>query len=169
MWETITDIILILSILTLVTFMVTGVYQWIKRKDFKKIDLQIRWMAVPVALVAIVYFIFDKIWVLNTRPNDPSDPSFPSTHVMIVATIFFITSMILPKYISSRVARIILWIVITVLISLTCIGRVVSGMHWPIDVIGGLIFAFIFSEIYYQIVKRGKKKNAKRVHKDNKR
>ena len=168
MWEIITNIILVLSILTLLAFVITGICQWVKRGSIKKVDQQILWMPLPMALMAIVYFLFEKVWVLNTRPNDPSDPSFPSTHVMVVATIFFITSMLLPKYIKSKAARIILWITITILISLTCIGRVVSGMHWPIDVIGGLIFAFVFSEIYYQCVKKGKKKHAKHLHQNHK-
>ena len=164
MWELITNIILALSILTLLAFFITGLYQWIKRKSIKKVDKQILWLPLPMVLMTIVYFIFDKLWIINTRPNDPSDPSFPSTHVMVVATIFFITTMILPKYIKSKTLRIILVITMTVLISLTCIGRVVSGMHWPADVIGGLVFAFVFSEIYYQITKKRKQKNVKHLH-----
>ena len=167
MWEIITNIILVLSILTFATFVALGIYQWIKRGSIKKVDQQILWIPLPMVLMTIVYFLFDKVWILNTRPIDPSVPSFPSSHVMVVATIFFIASMLLSKYIKSEPARITLWIVMTILISLTCIGRVVSGMHWPIDVIGGLIFAFIFSEIYYQCVKKGKKKHVKHLHKDH--
>ena len=167
LWEIITNIILGLSILTLLGFLGLGAYQWKTRGSFKKIDRQIRWLALPIALIVIIYFLFDYVWVLNTRPNDPTDPSFPSTHVLIVATIFFITSMILPKYIKSEATRATLWIIMTILISLTLMGRVLSEMHWPIDVIGALIFAFIISEIYYQCAKKRKKKHAKHIHQNH--
>ena len=112
-WELITNIALILSILTLATFAGLGLYQWITRKSIKKVDKQLRWMPLSIALMVVVYLIFDKILpafniLINTRPNGTGEPSFPSTHVMIVATIFFITTPILPKYIKSKTTRIIL-------------------------------------------------------------
>ena len=162
-WDLITNIILIISIITLAIFCVLALYQWITRKSFKKIDKQLRWMILPFALVAQTYLIFDKVLpffnvYLSTRPNGSGEPSFPSTHVMIVATIFFITTLVLPKYIKSRTTRIILEILMFIFIALTCTGRVLANMHWPIDVIGGVIFAFIFSEIYYQVIKKKKAK-----------
>lgn len=160
-WDLITNIILIISILTLGVFAVLGLYQWIKRKSIIKVDRELIWMLLPLVLMAITYFIFDKLLVLNTRPNGSGEPSFPSTHVMVVATIFFITTLILPKYVKSKIVRIILEVLMFIGISLTCTGRVLANMHWPIDVIGGVAFAFIFSEIYYQIVKRKKTKKNK--------
>ena len=113
-------------------------------------------MPLPLALMAITYFVFDKLLILATRPNGSGEPSFPSTHVMVVATIFFLATMNLPKYVKSKTARIILEIIMVVFISLTCIGRVMSNMHSPVDVIFGLIFAFLFTEIYYQVLKHKK-------------
>ena len=107
--------------------------------------------------MTIVYFIFDKLIILNTRPDGSGEPSFPSTHVMVVTTIFFIVITILPKYIHSKVARVILDILMAILISLTCTGRVLANMHWPIDVFGGVAFAIIFTEIYYIVAKTKKK------------
>ncbi|MBQ3474306.1 phosphatase PAP2 family protein [Candidatus Saccharibacteria bacterium] len=157
MWELITNIVLILSFITLGIFAVLGLYQWITRKSFKKIDKQIRWMPIPLLLVAITYFLFDKVWILSTRPNGSGEPSFPSTHVLIVTTIFFIVTIILPKYIKSKTVRIILELLMVIGIGLTCTGRVLANLHWPLDVIGAIIFSFIYSEIYFQIIKNRKK------------
>ncbi|MBR3230867.1 phosphatase PAP2 family protein [Candidatus Saccharibacteria bacterium] len=156
-WELITNIILIIAILTLAAFAVLGLYQWISRKSFKKIDKPIRWLALPVALMAATYLIFELL-PINTRPNGSGESSFPSTHVMVVATIFFLTTLILPRYIKSKTTRIVLEIAMFISISLTCTGRVLANMHWPIDIMGGIVFAFIFSEIYYQIIKTKKAK-----------
>lgn len=163
-WELITNIILILSFLTLGIFVVLGLIQLISRRSIKKVDKQIRWMPLPLALMVITYFIFDKLLILATRPNGSGEPSFPSTHVLVVTTIFFIVTIVLPKYVKNKVVRIILEILIIILISLTCTGRVLANLHTPIDVIGGLIFAFAYSEIYYQIIKNRKKKEKNAQH-----
>ena len=161
MWELITNIALILSLIAIGVFAGLGIYQWISRKSFKKIDKQIRWMPLPLALMALTYFLFDKVWILSYRPNGSGEPSFPSTHVMVVATIFFIITIVLPKYIKSKKLRIALEVVMFLAISLTSTGRVLAGLHRPIDVIFGLIFAFIFSEIYFQVIKKRKNKSKK--------
>lgn len=148
----------------MVVFAILGLYQWISRKSIKKVDRQLLWMPVPLILMVITYLLFQYVFVLNTRPNGSGESSFPSTHVMVVATIFFIAMMILPKYVKSKPMRIILDILMIVMISLTSVGRVAADMHWVLDVIGAVVFAFIFTEIYYLIIHRKKNKNAKRIH-----
>lgn len=163
-WELITNVILITSIITLAVFVFLGLYQWISRKSIKKVDRQLLWMPVPLILMVITYLLFQYVFVLNTRPNGSGESSFPSTHVMVVATIFFIAMMILPKYVKSKPIRIILDVLMVVMISLTSVGRVAADMHWVLDVIGAVVFAFIFTEVYYLIIHRKKKKNAKHLH-----
>ena len=107
-WEKATDVILIASIAIFSIFVWLGLYQWIKRKSFMKIDKNLLWAILPFILMALTYFLFDKVFVLNTRPNGSGEPSFPSTHTMVVATIFLLTAIILPNYIKSKTARIIL-------------------------------------------------------------
>ena len=156
MWELITNIVLISSLITLGAFTVLGLYQWISRKSLKKVDKQLLFMPIPLAFMAATYLIFDKFWVLNTRPNGSGEPSFPSTHVMVAATIFFLAILALPKYIKSLAARIILSLMMLSLIALMCAGRVLANMHWISDVIGGLIFAATFAAIYYLTTRRYK-------------
>ena len=155
-WSKITDIILVASIAVLGVFAVLGLYQWIKRKSLKKVDKPLLAMLIPLVLMAITYFIFDKFLVLNIRPNGSGEPSFPSTHTMVVATIFLLTAIILPNYIKSKTARVIMDIVMLLFIILVSIGRVLANMHWVSDVVGGLIFAAIFTVIYYLILRRAK-------------
>ena len=169
-WKIITDVILAISFIALAAFIVLGIYQWVTRKSLKKVDKRLLWLPLPLALMAITYFVFDKIWILNTRPNGSGEPSFPSTHVMVVATIFFRTTINLAKYVKNAIARVIIEIAMVVLLSLVCMGRVLSDMHWVSDVIGALVFAFIFSEIYYFVIHklvRQKGKNAKHLHPNN--
>ena len=155
-WSKITDIILVASIAVLGVFAVLGLYQWIKRKSLKKVDKPLLVMLVPLAFMAATYIIFDKFLILNTRPNGSGEPSFPSTHTMVVATIFLLTAIILPNYIKSKTTRVIMDIVMLLFIALVSVGRVLANMHWVSDVVGGLIFAAIFAAIYYLILRRTK-------------
>lgn len=155
-WSKITDIILIASIAVLGVFAILGLCQWIQRKSLKKVDKPLLAMLVPLIFMAATYIIFDKFLVLNTRPNGSGEPSFPSTHTMVVATIFLCVALILPRYIKSKAAIITLDILMLALTILVCIGRVAANMHWISDVIGGLIFAVIFAVIYYLIIRRHK-------------
>ena len=157
-WNTITNIILITSFIVLGIFVLLAIYEWITRKSFMKIDRELRWMPVPLALMAAVYFIFDKVFILNVRPDGSGEQSFPSTHVMVVATIFFLVTMILPKYIKSKVARAVLEIMMIALISLTCSGRVLANKHWVSDVLAALVFAFLFTMVYHYLLKFSKKR-----------
>ena len=162
MWELITNIVLILAFITVGAFAVLGLTQWIKRKSLKKVDKQLLWLPLPLALMALTYIIFDKLLpelvdFMPTRPNGSGEPSFPSTHVMLVATIFFCTVIILPKYIKSKTIRILLELAMVIGLALTCTGRVMANLHTVVDVIGAIAFAFIFSEIYFQVIKTRKK------------
>ena len=153
-WEKITDIILAASIAVLAVFAILGLYQWISRKSLKKVDKPLLWMLLPLGFMAITYFVFDHILVWNTRPNGSGEPSFPSTHTMVVATIFLLVAIILPRYVRSRTMRIVIDLLMLILLMLVCAGRVAANMHWVSDIIGGLIFAAVFATIYYLITRR---------------
>lgn len=155
-WSKITDIILVAALAVFAVFAILGLYQWIKRKSLKKVDKPLLLSLIPLSLMAATFIIFEKFLVLNTRPNGSGEPSFPSTHTMVVATVFLLTAIILPNYIKSKTARVIMDIVMLLFIILVSVGRVLANMHWVSDVVGGLIFAAIFAVIYYLILRRVK-------------
>ena len=156
-WEKVTDIILITAIAILGVFAILGLVEWIKRKSLKKVDKELLGMLPSLILMAATYFVFDKIFVLNTRPNGSGEPSFPSTHTMVSATIFLMTMFALPKYIKNQPLRIVLDVVMASLIVLVSVGRIAANMHWVSDVVGGLIFAGLFAGLYLLIIKHKKK------------
>lgn len=155
-WDKISDIILIASLAVLAVFAILGLFQLFSRKSLKKVDPELTWMMLPLTLMAITYYIFDHFLIWNTRPNGSGEPSFPSTHVMVVATIFLLVAIALPRYVKSKIACFIIDILMLTLAVLVCIGRVAANMHWISDVVGGVAFAAIFAVIYYLIIRRYK-------------
>lgn len=152
-WDKATDIMVATAVATAVVFGALGVYQWITRKSLKKVDKPLIALLIPYVLMGLTYIIFDYIFILNTRPDGSGEPSFPSTHTMITATVFLTTAIILPKYIKQKAILALLDIVMLAFIVLVPVGRVLANKHWVSDCIGGLIFSVIFAIIYLIIVK----------------
>jgi undecaprenyl-diphosphatase len=152
-WDKATDIMVYTAIATAGILAVLAIYQLITRKSFKKIDKELLALIVPAILLVAAYFIFDHVLVLNTRPDGSGEPSFPSTHTMIAATVFFCTAIILPRYVKQKFLLIPLDLIMFAFVILVPVGRVLANKHWVSDVIGGLIFSVIFASIYFIIVK----------------
>ena len=167
-WDLITNIILVAAIAVLGFFACLAIYQWISGKSFNKIDPELRWATIPIILMAIVYFVFDHFLILNTRPDGSGEPSFPSSHVMLVATTFFLTAIVLPKYVKSKSACAVIDILMLILLVLVSVGRVLANKHWASDVFGALVFSLIFATIYYIIIRRITQ-NAKHLHPNHQR
>ena len=155
-WDKITDVIVAAALAALALFALIGFIQLIKRKSLKKVDRPILAFLVPTILVVATYVIFDYFVILNTRPDGSGEPSFPSTHTMITATIFFCVALALPHYVKSKSARFILDFIMLVFLVLLCFGRVLANKHWLSDVLGALGFSLIFALIYYLIIRRKK-------------
>lgn len=153
-WEKITDVILVTAFAVLAVYALIGLVQLIRRKSLKKVDKELEAFIPPLALMAAVYIIFDKIWILSTRPDGSGEPSFPSSHTMIVATIFLLAALANRKYIKQKPLRLVLDSVMLLLIVLTAAGRILSDKHWPADVAAALVFAAVFAGIYYLIIKK---------------
>ncbi|MBQ3470728.1 phosphatase PAP2 family protein [Candidatus Saccharibacteria bacterium] len=156
-WDLITNVILLSSFLILAVFGVLGLVELITRKSLKKVDKPLLRMLIPLALTAITYIVFDKFWILNVRPDGSGEPSFPSSHVLAVATIFALVAIALPSYVKSKTARAVLYLLMLALTVLVSVGRVLANKHWPSDVAGALGFAAINALIYYLIIKEPKK------------
>ena len=108
-WDKVTDLLLVGSILVLSLFVIMGAYQLFKRKSLKKVDREILGMVPSLVLMLAVYLIFGKLLVVNYRPipvDGVMEVSFPSSHVMAVTTILLMTILALPKYVPNKKIRV---------------------------------------------------------------
>ncbi len=155
-WDLATDIILYAALGLFGVFAALGLCQLIARKSLKKVDRELTMMLPPLVLMVAIYIIIDYFLILGTAPNNPTKPSFPSTHMMVVTTIFALTALALPRYVKPKPLRITLYIIMTILLILTGFGRIVSENHTPTDVAAGLVFGIILGTIYYLMKKEQK-------------
>lgn len=149
-WDKITDVLLIVSGLVGLAFFAIGLKQLITRKSLKKVDYELFALAGLYLLVGAFYLLFDKI-IINYRPvlvDGKMVASFPSSHTLASCTLLWSAGILLGKYVKDRKLCRGLQIACIVLPLVTAFGRLLAGMHWLTDVLGGiflsgaLVFAF---------------------------
>lgn len=144
----VSTIFLLFGLGMIVSIAVLGLVQLIKRKKIMKVDSIILSTGITVIVLAIIYILFDKAIVINYRPyleEGELAPSYPSTHTMIVTYAFLINIKYIKNYLKVLKSKLkIIWIVSIFIIIVTPVFRVVAGMHWVSDIIGGLLFGVMF-------------------------
>ena len=165
-WYYLTEGIGVLAILTAVAFAALGAYQLIKRKSFLKVDKTILALGGLYVIVIILYVLFEKA-VVNYRPvimpgETEPEASFPSTHTMLIFVIFGSAAVALKRYLKNRKAYLISAAVCIGLIALTVVGRLLSGVHWFTDIIGGILISAALVCLFDQINSMIDVKKAKR-------
>ena len=149
----ITDILGYVALLVAGLFALFGLVQLIKRKSLAKVDGAIYALAGLYVVTIGLYVIFEKV-IINYRPVIMPDEvaleaSFPSSHTMLACVILGSAIVMIGKYIDNDMLRKLLIALAAVLLILVVAGRLVSGVHWFTDIVGGvlisgaLVFTFI--------------------------
>ena len=160
-WYHITDWLGFAGIFTALGFSVLGLIQLIKRKSLKKVDADIYILGAFYILVIALYCFFET-FIVNYRPvliNGYLEASYPSTHTMIICSIMGTAILQWRDRIHSKFLKITLILLSTAVIFVTVAGRLISGVHWFSDIVGGLILSGALVMLYYSCVKLAKDKH----------
>lgn len=140
---TITDWLGLVPVAFGFSFAVLGLVQWIKRKSILKVDSSILLLGAFYLAVMAAYVCFE-IFVINYRPvliEGFLESSYPSSTTMLVMCVMPTAIMELRPRIKNRLLnRCVTWI----LAAFTCFmvaGRLLSGVHWVTDIIGGALLS----------------------------
>ena len=144
-WYDITDWLGLTSIATAFVFAVAGLVQLIKRKSLLKVDKEILFLGALYIVVIGLYFLFEKV-IVNYRPvimpgGSRPEASFPSSHTMIVCIIMGSAVMMIKKYIKKKTLQRVLAVFCYAIIAVTVIGRLIAGVHWFTDILGGILIS----------------------------
>lgn len=136
-------------------FALLGFIQLIKRKRILKVDYNILVLGGFYAVVIAIYFIFE-LFVVNYRPiliNGILEASYPSSTTMLVMCIMPTAIMQFNNRIKNKTLKKIISVSIIVFILFMVIGRILSGVHWITDIIGGAMLSCGLVILYYFVSK----------------
>ena len=140
---TITDWLGLVPIMFVMGFGTLGLIQWIKRKHLLKVDYSILVLGGFYIVVLAAYVLFEVL-VINYRPvliNGILEASYPSSTTMLVMCVMPTAIMQFNTRIKNDVLKRCVTYSITAFIVFMVIGRLVSGVHWFTDIIGGALFS----------------------------
>ncbi len=158
MWDKITDVFMLIAVLVALYFAVMGLLSLIREKSLLKVDKDLYVLAGIYVVIAILYVVFSKI-PINYRPflspgETELETSFPSTHVLVVGTILSTAVINLKKKIENQKLIKIITYVSVFIIVMTVIGRLLSGVHWFTDIIGGVLMFLTLTAAYASVADR---------------
>ena len=146
----VTELLGYLAIAVAAYFAGLGVGQLAKRKSIKAVDRNLIVLGGFFVAVACAYLLFE-IAVINYRPiitDGELEASFPSSHTMLSFCVFGAAIHQLLNRISNKALRAASASVCAVLIAATVVGRLLSGVHWFTDIIGGILISISLLMFY---------------------
>lgn len=140
---TVTDLLGLIPVLFALGFALLGLVQWIRRKRIRKVDRSILLLGIFYVAVAAAYVLFE-VFAINFRPvliEGVLEVSYPSSTTMLALCVMPTGAMELSRRIKSRPFRHAVVSVITVFAAFMVIGRLLSGVHWFTDIVGGILLS----------------------------
>jgi undecaprenyl-diphosphatase len=146
----------IVAIATAARYAIDGFIQLIKRKSLFKVDREIIMVGIIYAIVIILYVLFEKL-AINYRPvvlEDGLEASYPSTHTMLILTILGTVLPLAGRYISNPKIALLAKLLCIVIMWLTVVCRLLSGVHWFTDIIGGVLISLCLISLFKSLLRR---------------
>ena len=158
LWYHITDWLGVAAILVAFLFAMAGFVQLIKRRSILKVDREILALGGLYIVVIGLYVLFEIV-IVNYRPIIMPDgihpeASFPSSHTMLVCVIMGSAIMLIGKYVKEKQLCRVLRGFYAAIIGITVIGRLIAGVHWFTDIVGGILISIFLLSLFSEVLKR---------------
>lgn len=150
LWYNLTEYLGYLLFGFVLVYAILGLVQLIRRKNLFKVDKGILCFGGLIIAMLIVYVVFDKL-ALNYRPviiDGELEPSYPSSHTLFALCIAGGIILMNKDIISMQKSAKIISILVMFLASFTVVGRMLSGMHWITDILGGILISAALLSVY---------------------
>ena len=122
----------------------------LRRGSFRNRFSKVSFLIISI-IIAAIFLLLSRLTVQSPRPfealdfapliNSDPTPSFPSGHTIVFAALASAMWVV-----NKRKGY---WFLLGAF--LIGVGRVISGVHWPTDIVGGLILGALSAYIAYKI------------------
>lgn len=147
----ITDWLGVVAILVAFGFAVLGLIQLTQRKSLKRVDIDILLLGAFYILVIGAYAFFE-IFAVNFRPvliEGILEASYPSSTTMLVLCVMSTAVMQFRVHIANTRVKYLVSSAAIIFTIFVVIGRLLSGVHWLTDILGGLLLSSTMVMLYY--------------------
>ena len=150
----ITDWLGLVPLAFVMGFALLGLVQWIKRKHLLRVDYNILALG-GFYIVVMVAYVFFEVFVVNYRPvliGGILEASYPSSTTMLVMCVMPTAVMQFNARIKNNILERFVASAITAFVVFMVIGRLLSGVHWFTDIIGGALLSAGLVLMYRAII-----------------
>ena len=158
LWYRITNLLGYLALAAGAVFACLGLKQLTERKSLAEVDHQILALGALFVVIGVIYVLFEKA-IVNYRPilmegETAPEASFPSSHTVLACVIFGSVAMMLQDYLKDKKLVKTLQNVCLVILLIAVIGRLISGVHWFTDILGGVLLSFALLQAFSGVLDR---------------
>ena len=157
-WYHITDWLGLVPIFMAMGYAIVGVSQLVKRRSFVKVDKEIIILGLFYVIVIALYVFFEKV-IVNYRPilmDGFLETSYPSSHTLITICLCGSSIIVNRKLFDNGIGK-LMNVFSVIIILITVIGRLISGVHWFTDIMGGIFISAALLMFFYSVVDAIKK------------
>lgn len=157
----ITDWLGLVPVAFVFAFAVLGLFQLLKRKSIKKVDSDILLLG-GFYLVMLFCYLFFEEFVINYRPvliNGVLEASYPSSTTLLTMCVMPTAVIILSCRIKNLIFKNIVCYILGAFTAFMVVARLISGVHWASDIIGGALLSGGLVMIFHSLVDIIKSKN----------
>ena len=138
-----TDWLSIIPLGIVAGFGILGLAQLVKRRSILKVDRSILLLG-GFYIVVMALFVFFEIVVINYRPvliNGLLEASYPSSTTMLVLCVMPTALIQLKARIKVKGLKKVIAVTIILFDLFMVTGRLISGVHWLSDIVGGALLS----------------------------
>ena len=146
----ITDWMGLVPIAMALGFAILGLVQLMTRKSLWRVDRSSLALGLLYIVVMTAYVFFETV-VINYRPvliNGYLEASYPSSTTLLVLCVMPTAAMQFKARIQNTMLRRCVVITMVAFIAFMVIGRLLSGVHWITDIIGGALLSAGLVTVY---------------------
>ena len=153
---TLTDWLSIIPLACIPGFAILGAAQWVRRKSIRNVDRSLLALGGFYGIVLAIFLLFEKV-VINYRPvliEGVLEASYPSSTTMLVLCVMPTAMMQLRERMKPGNDRLCVMVMLSAFTVFMVIGRLISGVHWCSDIIGGALLSGGLVALYSAVCER---------------
>ena len=140
---TVTDWLGLVPIAVAVLFAMIGLCQWIRRKRLALVDADIWLLGAFYIVIIAVYLLFEMV-VINYRPvliEGVLEASYPSSTTLLTLCVMGTAFLQARRRIGRLAVRCVVMVLLAAFCGFMVLGRLLSGVHWFTDIVGGILLS----------------------------